>query len=802
MTGGIPGRSSEAKQSRIARLFDEFLAAAEEGRDISAELLERAGEERAELAARIAAERELRALAHEPETAGDAQHLGRFRILGRLGRGGLGRVYLAHDPKLGRRIALKVLQQRELLDKEQSAWILNEARSLARTSHPGVVRVFEVGEADGQTYVAMEHLPGPSLEEVIQEWRRRRQESGERPSAEAAGELVTRIADRLAPYSARIECLARLAEALGHCHDHGILHRDIKPANVLFDAEGGPRLIDFGLAHVEGADEDSQLGLTQQLVGTAAHIAPEQVASDRTGADPRSDQFAFASLAYECFALENPFQHKTRRATLDAVEAADPPSLAQRAPAVPPDLVRVIRHAHEREPQARYPSLTALAVDLRAILASRPVSVADPSLARLARLWLRRHRRGVTVAAAAFAVALVLLAAGWSTLALRERAALLESAGALRPEEFTASATFFESFVPIYQLQRRAQAFDAGWLRARLFGATSPPVEELAQRWSRELGRLLAAEEERRGLLRLPPPVGLYPPLFVLDAILAPTSTGNAEPRSRGRVEYPEELLAGFEPALDQLAQLDVSGETFEFAFRPTPILPHLESGTYRLQAWLPGASTLWAEVVFYVPEGWPPLRRIELVPPRAELVTGTTRLQPARVPMATGNGELRIPGFRILDRLVTRAEYEAFVAETGYRPPKDEVPPSDLGPDDPAIVTYDSALAFAAWAGGCLPSRAQLRLAIGQGRIELASGPKAGGEFTLDLAGYGNRLEPTWIEHQDLEPDAEPLLRYAPRQGLVSVAGGTRPGFRLVFSDDRPEAYRAQAELPFERSR
>jgi len=800
--GRDQGDSGETEGQPLAQLFDEYLAAAEEGRDVAAELLERAGEDRAELAARIAAERELRALVHAPDDGHTAEHLGRFRILGRLGEGGLGHVYLAHDPRLGRRIALKVLQQRELLDREQSAWILNEARSLARIEHPGVVRVYEVGEADGQTFVAMEHLPGPSLQVLIQEWRRRRDESADRPvGAGEPDERLQRLATRLAPYSARIEFLARLAEALAHCHDHGILHRDLKPANVLFDADGQPRWIDFGLAHVEGADEDSRLGLTQQLVGTAAQIAPEQVASDRTGADPRSDQFAFATLAYECFALENPFQRKGRRATLDAVEAADPPPLARLAPAVPPDLARVIRHAHEREPEARYPSLAALASDLRAILASRPVSVSDPTLARLGRLWLRRHRRGVTVAAAAFALALVLFGIGWGTLALRERSALLESVAALRPEEFTASAAFFDSFVPIYQLQRGAQAFDAGWLRARLFGAASPPVEDLVQRWSRALGRQFATEEERRGHLGLAPPIGLYPSLFALDAILAPTSTGNAEPRSRGRVEFPEELQAGFELALDQLAPLDLPGHNLEFAFRPTPRLPHLESGTYRLQAWLPGASTLWAEVVFHVPEGWPPLRRIEVVPPRAELVTGTRRLEAARVSMASGNGELRIPGFRILDRLITRAEYEAFVAETGYRPPVDEVPPSDLGPNDPAIVTYDSALAFAAWAGGALPSRTQLRLANGQGRIRRASGPRIGGEFTIDLAGFGNRLEPTWLEYQDLEPGAEPLLRYAPRQGLVSGTGGQHPGFRLVFFDDRPETYRALADLPFERT-
>ena len=385
----------EGTDGLLARLLAEYLDAADQGRDVADELLARAGPVRAELEERIRFERAMGELSGDLAPYPDRAPLfGRFQVLGTLGRGGISHVLLAYDPKLGRRIALKTLDHDVLLDKGQRAWILNEGRSLARIDHPGVVKVHDVGESGKYTWIAMELLAGPSLHEVIQEWRRERGEkvAGDPPLGAAM------LADRLRPYSARAEDLARLAEALAYCHDRGVLHRDVKPRNVLFDDRGNPKWIDFGLAHVEGTDEDSRLGLTQNLVGTAAYLAPEQVSREETGADPRSDQFAFATLAYETLALENPFHRRTQRAIKVAVEEADPPPLRTKEPAVPPDLARVIGHAHAADALDRYPGMDALAADLRAVLEHRPVSVAESSLAHVARLWLRRHRRGVAIA--------------------------------------------------------------------------------------------------------------------------------------------------------------------------------------------------------------------------------------------------------------------------------------------------------------------------------------------------------------------------------------------------------------------
>jgi serine/threonine protein kinase len=787
------GGGAEERAGRTARLFQEFLDGLDQGRDLSVELLARAGELAPDLEAKIRLELELRTLARDigvgEKSPGAPQSLGRFQILGLLGQGGISRVFQAFDPKLGRKIALKVLDREALLDKDQRSWILNEARSLARLDHPHVVKVFEIGETSTHAYVAMEQLTGPSLNDVIAEWVRERDGGGSPPAA-----TVSELAARLEPYSARIELLVQLAEALAYCHDHGVLHRDIKPRNVLFDEHGAPRLIDFGLAHVEGADEDSRLGLTQTLVGTAANIAPEQVASDKTGADPRSDQFSFATLAYECFALVNPFVRKSRRMILAAVEEADPEPLRRKAPAAPPALATVIGHAHAADPAARYPGMAALAADLRAVLANRPLSVEDASLPQLARLWFRRHRRGVVAVGVTLAAVLALVSASWFLSKRSERAEILAAARSIRPEEFVGDEPFDASYGPLLELGQRARAFDEGQLSTAVLGHAWPEVEKRIHAWALHLGKnyeadVRASKENKTRLQE-----ALYRDLFAKEAALCPRCEENLSYRRRGTLTLPLSAIGTRSWSLEVLLFRDERPE-FYSQWVESPPARYPLPGTYRLSVWEPGASELDHEVVFGVLEGWRPAIDITLVEPRADFLAEAVLVKRSLHPIGSAKA-LKIPAFRLLPRLVTAAEFRAFARETGYPLSAREL---DVPEDASVCTSLAGAMAFATWAGARLPFSQEVLLAEELGSLRLVPEAYATAEYLLDAS--PNDTQSFYLTYHR-EPGFERMkLVIDPEEALVN-SNSTRThlggvGLRLVWPADTPDYLHTCASDP-----
>jgi tRNA A-37 threonylcarbamoyl transferase component Bud32 len=809
---------AERDDAGAAELFVEYLEAERRGEDLRAAeraLLERAGAQEEALRQRIRVHEGLRALssglrAEERAARGEeglalSGRIGRFQLLERIGAGGLGRVYLAYDPELGRRVALKVIERGTVLTRNERTWILNEARALARLEHPGLVRVYEAGEAETCDFVAMEYLPGPSLAEVIAALARQRSAAaGDAPQAGEAEILAT----RLSAFSARIECLSAIAGALAYCHDHGVLHRDVKPANVLFDAEGKPRLIDFGLAHQHDAEEDTKLDLTQNLVGTAPYVAPEQVEHDRAGADPKSDQFSLAVLGYELFALQNPFKRETRTRTLDAIVLCRPRSLAELEPALPPDLVRVIHHGLSKDPDERYPGVAALADDLRAILEHRPIGIRAPSLAHLARLWFLRHRRAVALIAGVGLVLLAVLGAAWVTTALRERANVLERLSRIQPASFQGPIAFKESFQPLLELKTRARDFDQGWLRGRLWGGLGTEANAVVHAWSRALGERYERDLRASRASGLPFQELLYRRLFPQEEILCPECPYNLANRDRGRVLLPRSGLEGRERSLLQLAPLEQIRSDKHSVFRHTQWTDFPVPGYYRLRVWDSGGTSLAHEVDFAVEEGWPELQELVLNPRRKEFLERAEAVPFSGFPLQEG-GELPVPAFRVLDHLVTVAEFQSFLEATGFEPNDWRNSPK-APPDQPAHVDLQSAMAFATWTGGRLPAAVELLIAFRDGLLPAPSAtPESTGEYVLDLGWGTGPVDGSWFRYLDWAPDclAAQVLGLAPTRRACFFGGGSRSepsavAFRVAFPDDHPETYLELEEFPISRDR
>ena len=253
--------------------------------------------------------------------------LGTYEIRGPLGAGGMGEVYRAHDIKLGRDVALKILPAALANDADYMARFRSEARVLASLNHPNIVTIYEINNANGVDFIAMEYVRGKTLDRLIHNRGLR------------AGEAL--------PYAVQI------ADALTAAHVVGIVHRDIKPANIMIgDANGTIKVLDFGLAKQTATGEIGELASTQSLgggvepetggkvVGTVAYMSPEQVEGKNT--DARSDIFSFGSVLYEMLTGRRAFQGKTKMSILAAVLREEPKAASELVHDIPPELEEVI----------------------------------------------------------------------------------------------------------------------------------------------------------------------------------------------------------------------------------------------------------------------------------------------------------------------------------------------------------------------------------------------------------------------------------------------------------------------------
>src|SRR5690242_13721062 len=267
---------------------------------------------------------------------------GRYKIVRKLGTGGMADVYLAEDQELGRRVAIKILNDRHAADDSFVERFRREAKNAAGLSHPNIVSVYDRGTAEGTYYIAMEYLDGRSLKELI-------------------------VSRGPAPVKTSVEYARQVLAAVGFAHRHGIVHRDIKPHNVLVGPEGRLKVTDFGIAR-SGASQMTEVG---SIIGTAQYLSPEQARG--APVDQTSDLYSVGVVLYEMLTGRVPFTGDTplEIAMKHLSEVPVPPS--ELRPEVPHDLDSVVLRALAKDPADRYQSAEEMDADLARVAEGLPV---------------------------------------------------------------------------------------------------------------------------------------------------------------------------------------------------------------------------------------------------------------------------------------------------------------------------------------------------------------------------------------------------------------------------------------------
>lgn len=303
--------------------------------------------------------------------AADTQ-LGPYKIASLLGAGGMGEVYRAHDTRLRRDVALKVLQESLVSDTDRLRRFELEARAVAALNHPNIVSVYDVGVSDKVHYFVTELIEGETLRQ--------------------------RIGPQGMPIRKAVELAIQFANGLAAAHDQGIAHRDLKPENIIITKDGRLKILDFGLAKLHRSQAqtetvDGATGLTAaethvgMVLGTAGYMSPEQVRGEP--ADALSDIFTFGSILYEMLSGQRAFKKNTNAETMTAILNEEPQEFSSRLGGIPPALERIVRHCMEKQPKQRFQSARDIAFDLESLSAISGTGAVAPARTATAATWIR-----------------------------------------------------------------------------------------------------------------------------------------------------------------------------------------------------------------------------------------------------------------------------------------------------------------------------------------------------------------------------------------------------------------------------
>ncbi|MCA1568206.1 MAG: protein kinase [Acidobacteria bacterium] len=331
------------------------------------------------------------------------RELGAYKIEKLLGVGGMGEVYLAHDAKLKRKVALKILPPQFISDPERVRRFERESRAVSALNHPNLITIYDIGISDGVHYIATEFVTGKTVRDLIDEGLKMR--------------------DALA-------IATQVAEALGAAHQAGVFHRDIKPENIMVRPDGYVKVLDFGLAKLSEPGTATGLNLSSQtqpglLMGTLAYMSPEQAAGDEV--DERSDIWSLGVVLYEMMTGTSPTKGANRLETLGAILSKEPLNVSDSRPPLPSELDHILGKALEKDRELRYQTASDFRADLKRLKREIDSSPSMPgeggrtaqrnlsAVASTAKPWLRRTHVLVALAVVALSLGGWLLATKWLT---------------------------------------------------------------------------------------------------------------------------------------------------------------------------------------------------------------------------------------------------------------------------------------------------------------------------------------------------------------------------------------------------